>query len=50
MNLSNIGGITLWDEKLNVIILTAEEREYLETQTRSHTIQAQAVKRARILL
>ena len=33
-----------------VINLSAEEREYLETQTRARTIQAQTVNRARILL
>lgn len=36
--------------KPSVINLTAEEREYLETQTRARTIQAQTVSRARILL
>ena len=36
--------------KSSVIILTAEEREYLETQTRARTIQAQTANRARILL
>lgn len=36
--------------KSSVIILTPEEREYLETQTRARTIQAQTVNRARILL
>ena len=36
--------------KAEVITLTAEEREYLELQTRSRTIQAQTVGRARILL
>ena len=36
--------------KSNVITLTAEEREYLETQTHARTIQAQTVNRARILL
>lgn len=36
--------------KSSVINLTAEEREYLETQTRARTIQAQTVSRARILL
>lgn len=36
--------------KSNVITLTAEEREYLETQTRARTMQAQTVNRARILL
>ena len=33
-----------------VINLSAEEREYLEAQTRARTIQAQTVSRARILL
>ena len=32
------------------INLTEDEREYLETQTRARTIQAQTVNRARILL
>lgn len=36
--------------KTSVINLTADEREYLETQTRARTIQAQTVNRARILL
>ena len=36
--------------KPSVITLTAEERDYLETQTRARTIQAQTVNRARILL
>ena len=36
--------------KASVINLTAEDREYLETQTRARTIQAQTVNRARILL
>jgi transposase len=36
--------------KASVINLTAEEREYLETRTRAHTIQAQTANRARILL
>lgn len=36
--------------KASVINLTAEEREYLETQIRARTIQAQTVSRARILL
>lgn len=36
--------------KSSVIILTPEEREYLEKQTRARTIQAQTVNRARILL
>ena len=36
--------------KSSVINLTTKEREYLETQTRARTIQAQTVSRARILL
>ena len=36
--------------KSSIINLTAEEREYLEMQTRARTIQAQTVNRARILL
>ena len=36
--------------KPSVINLTETEREYLETQTRARTIQAQTVSRARILL
>ena len=36
--------------KASSIILTAEDRNYLETQTRARTIQAQTVNRARILL
>lgn len=36
--------------KASVIILTPEERKYLEVQTRARTIQAQTVTRARILL
>ena len=36
--------------KSSVITLTAEDRDYLETQTRARTIQAQTVNRARILL
>lgn len=36
--------------KSSTIILTQEEREYLKTQTRARTIQAQTVNRARILL
>ncbi len=37
-------------KKSGAIILTEEERSYLETQMRSRTIQAQTVQRARILL
>ncbi len=33
-----------------IINLTAEGREYLETQTRARTIQTQTVNRSRILL
>ncbi len=36
--------------KPNTITLTKDERDYLETQTRARTIQAQTVNRARILL
>ena len=36
--------------RASVINLTAEDREYLEAQTRARTIQAQTVNRARILL
>ena len=36
--------------KAEAIVLTTEEREFLELQTRSRTIQAQTVGRARILL
>ena len=36
--------------KATTINLTAQEREYLESQTRARTIQAQTVNRARILL
>ena len=36
--------------KSSIINLTAEDREYLETQTRARTIQAQTVNRSRILL
>ena len=36
--------------KASVINLTMDEREYLKTQTRARTIQAQTVNRARILL
>ena len=36
--------------KLTIIDLSAEDREYLEAQTRARTIQAQTVNRARILL
>lgn len=40
----------LWEENSSIINLTAEDREYLEMQTRARTIQAQTVSRARILL
>ena len=43
-------GYCTMGRKPSVINLTAEEREYLETQTRARTIQAQTVSRARILL
>lgn len=36
--------------KSTIIDLSAEDREYLEAQTRARTIQAQTVNRARILL
>ena len=36
--------------KSTPLILSTEDREYLETQTRARTIQAQTVTRARILL
>lgn len=36
--------------KASTIVLTSEERTYLEAQTRARTIQAQTVNRARILL
>ena len=36
--------------KATTISLTAQDREYLEAQTRARTIQAQTVNRARILL
>ena len=36
--------------KSSIINLTAEERDFLETQTRARTIQAQTVNRASILL
>ena len=36
--------------KASVINLSADDREYLEAQTRARTIQAQTVNRARILL
>lgn len=36
--------------KTSTLILTQEDREYLETQTRARTIQAQIYNRARILL
>ena len=39
-----------WEEKQQPLTLTPEERSYLELQTRSRTIQAQTVCRARILL
>lgn len=36
--------------KSSIINLTSEDREYLKTQTRARTIQAQTVNRSRILL
>lgn len=47
---NRLGGIYTMGRKSSVITLTPEEREYLETQTRARTIQAQTVNRARILL
>ena len=47
---SNDGGIVSMGRKSTIIDLSAEEREYLEAQTRARTIQAQTVNRARILL
>ncbi len=38
------------EKKSSIINLTLEDREYLETQTRARTIQAQTVNRSRILL
>lgn len=37
-------------KKATILALTSEEKEYLETQLRARTIQAQTVRRARILL
>ena len=37
-------------KKATVITLSDTDREYLEAQTRTRTIQAQTVNRARILL
>lgn len=45
-----IGGHYAMGRKSSTINLTQEEREYLKTQTRARTIQAQTVNRARILL
>ena len=42
--------VHIMGKKSGAIILTEEERSYLETQMRSRTIQAQTVQRARILL
>lgn len=36
--------------KASTLVITKEDREYLEAQTRARTIQAQTVSRARILL
>ena len=41
---------SIMGKKATLIALTPEDREYLEAQTRSRTIQAQTVCRARILL
>ena len=49
-NISADGGIVLMGRKTSIINLTAEAREYLEIQTRARTIQAQTVRRVRILL
>ena len=50
MYISTDGGVVLMGRKSSTINLTAEDREYLEMQTRARTIQAQTVSRARILL
>lgn len=50
MHISTDGGVVLMGRKSSIINLTAEDREYLEMQTRARTIQAQTVSRARILL
>ena len=42
--------VHIMGKKSGAIIITEEERSYLETQMRSRTIQAQTVQRARILL
>lgn len=47
---SSDGGIVSMGRKSTIINLSAEDREYLEAQTRARTIQAQTVNRARILL
>lgn len=47
---SSDGGIVSMGRKSTIIDLSAEDREYLEAQTRARTIQAQTVNRARILL
>ena len=43
------GGITM-GRKASTLVLTPEDRDYLEQLTRTRTIQAQTVNRARILL
>ena len=43
-------GTSTMGRKATTIILTSEDRAYLETQTKARTIQAQTVSRARILL
>lgn len=43
-------GTSTMGRKATTIILTSEDRAYLETQTKARTIQAQTVLRARILL
>ena len=47
---SSDGGIVSMGRKSTIIDLSAEDRKYLEAQTRARTIQAQTVNRARILL
>ncbi len=50
MHISTDGGIALMGKKSSIINFTAEDREYLKTQTRTHIIQDQTVKHSRILL
>ena len=45
MHISTDGGVVLMGRKSSIINLTAEDREYLEMQTRARTIQAQTVSR-----